>query len=161
MQAINAGGCFSCLSVAYRPLTSHQEHPGTGISVQGIQTEAVNLERLVKGIGITDLKVVDAFDVKALRAGVKSSLGNAGLSVIIVRGACAIQVTKKPASRGIDMARCDLCGVCLLVGCPAIQREDGRIHIDFTLCVGDTCAICQQLCPRQAISPQFKIPSES
>ena len=140
-------------------MTGHQEHPGTGISAQGKETRAVKLEELIRGIGVTNLKVVDAFNMKMLRASVKSSLGSPELSVIIVRGACAVQVTKKSESRGIDTERCDLCGACLLLGCPAIQREDERIYIDSTLCVGDACTICQQLCPRQAISPQSKIPS--
>ena len=140
-------------------MTGHQEHPGTGISAQGKETRVVKLEDLIRGIGITDLKIVDAFNMKALRAGVKSSLDTPDLSVIIVRGACAVRVNKKLESRGIDMERCDLCGVCLLLGCPAIQKEGERIHIDPTLCAGDTCTICQQLCPRQAISPQSKIPS--
>jgi indolepyruvate ferredoxin oxidoreductase alpha subunit len=138
-------------------MTGHQEHPGTGISAQGKETRKVELEQLVRGIGVNDVKVVDAFNMKALRASVRSSLDNPELSVIIVRGACSVRVPKRGEPRAIDAERCNLCGTCLLLGCSAIQREDERFFIDPALCVGDSCTICQQLCPRQAIGPQSKI----
>lgn len=138
-------------------MTGHQEHPGTGISAQGKETQKVELEQLVRGVGVNDVKVVDAFNLKALRDSVRSSLNNPEFSVIIVRGACSVRVPKRGEPRAIDMERCDLCGTCLLLGCSAIQREEEQIFIDPALCVGDFCTICQQLCPRQAIGPQSKI----
>jgi len=138
-------------------MTGHQEHPGTGISAQGKETRAVELEQLVRGIGVSDVKVVDAFDMKALRANVRSSIDSAELSVIIVRGACSVRVLRRSEPRTIDTEKCNQCGICLLIGCPAIQSENEQVYIDTTLCVGDICTICQQLCPRQAIGPQSKI----
>ena len=138
-------------------MTGHQEHPGTGISAQGKETTAIDLEHLVRGIGVSDVKVVDAFNLKALRASVKSSLDNPELSVIIVRGACSVHVPRRSEPRTIDTEKCNQCGICLLVGCPAIESENGQVYIDTTLCVGDACTICEQLCPRQAIVPQSKI----
>ena len=138
-------------------MTGHQEHPGTGISAQGKETTAVDLEHLVRGIGVSDVKVVDAFNLKALRASVKSSLDNPELSVIIVRGACSVHVPRRSEPRTIDTEKCNQCGICLLVGCPAIESENGQVYIDTALCVGDACTICEQLCPRQAIVPQSKI----
>ena len=55
-------------------MTGHQEHPGTGISARGKETQAVDLESLARGIGVNDIKVIDAFDLKALRTGVRDSL---------------------------------------------------------------------------------------
>jgi len=138
-------------------MTGHQEHPGTGISAQGKETAKVALEPLVRGVGVKDVKVVDAFNMKALRESVRSSLNNPELSVIIVRGDCVVRVPKRGESRAIEMKKCNLCGTCLLLGCSAIQREDERIFIEPTLCVGESCTICQQLCPKQAIVPQSKI----
>jgi indolepyruvate ferredoxin oxidoreductase alpha subunit len=138
-------------------MTGHQEHPGTGISAQGKETRKVVLEKLVRGIGVRDIRVVDAFNLKALRDNVKNSLNNPELSVVIVRGACSVRIPKRGEPRAIDIERCNLCGICLLLGCSAIQREDEQLYIDPALCVGETCSICQQLCPRQAIAPQSKI----
>ena len=44
-----------------------------------------------------------------------------------------------------------------MLGCPALQSKDGQVYIDATLCVGDACAICQQVCARQAIALQSEI----
>jgi indolepyruvate ferredoxin oxidoreductase alpha subunit len=133
-------------------MTGHQDHPGTGISAQGKETQKVELENLVRGIGVNDVKVVDAFDIKTLRSSLRSSLDNPELSVIIVRGACSVRLPTRSAPRVIDMDTCNLCGVCLMLGCSAIQKEDEQLLIDPSLCVGEACTICQQLCPRQAIT---------
>jgi len=138
-------------------MTGHQEHPGTGISAQGKETRKVVLKDLIRGIGVRDVRVVDAFNLKALRDSVKNSLASPELSVVIVRGACSVRIPKRGEPRAIDIERCNLCGTCLLLGCSAIQREDEKLYIDPSLCVGETCAICQQLCPRQAIAPQSEI----
>ena len=141
-------------------MTGHQDHPGTGISAQGKKTKAVELERLVRGVGVEDVKVVDAFDMKALRASAKSSVGSSELSVIIVRGNCPMRVRTQSEPRAIDVERCDGCETCLRIGCLAIQRENGQVYIDPALCVGDACTICQQLCPKQAIVPLSTIVNE-
>ena len=48
-------------------MTGHQEHPGTGKTAQGEDTYAVNLEEMVKACGVTDLQVVNAWDLKAIK----------------------------------------------------------------------------------------------
>jgi indolepyruvate ferredoxin oxidoreductase alpha subunit len=135
-------------------MTGHQDHPGTGVSAQGKETTRVELESLVRGIGVKDVRVIDAFDMKALRGGVRSALDNPELSVIIVRGTCSVRLPARSGPLTIDVEKCNLCGVCLRLGCSAIQKEDERLFIDAALCAGDACTICQQLCPRQAIAPQ-------
>ena len=133
-------------------MTGHQEHPGTGRTAQGKETYAVDIESLSKGIGVKDVKVINAFDLKALRAGVRDSLGREEVSVIIVRGACAMQVRKREHPRKVDVEKCNQCDICLKLGCPAIQSKDGQVFIESTLCAGDICTICEQLCPQKAIS---------
>ena len=132
-------------------MTGHQEHPGTGISAQGVQTTEVNIESLCKGIGVKDLKTVNAFDVKALRDAMRDATNSPALSVIIVRGACAMQVKKKANPRKVDAEKCVKCGYCFRIGCGAIQSQDGKAFIEPTLCAGDACGICEQLCPQKAI----------
>jgi indolepyruvate ferredoxin oxidoreductase alpha subunit len=110
------------------------------------------LEKLVCGIGVDDVKVVNAFDIKTLRSAVKSSIDNPQLSVIIVRGACSVRVKKRSAPSMVDNEKCDNCGVCLMIGCAAIRKNNDRVIIDSSLCVGDACTICQQICPKKAIS---------
>jgi indolepyruvate ferredoxin oxidoreductase alpha subunit len=135
-------------------MTGHQPHPGCGISAQGKQTRAVELEGLVRGMGISDVRVVSAFDIGGLRAALRSSLASPELSVIIVRGACSVRLPRGVEPRAVDTAKCNQCEICLLIGCPAIQREGDKIYIEATLCVGASCTICQQICPQRAIVPQ-------
>jgi indolepyruvate ferredoxin oxidoreductase alpha subunit len=148
-----SGATIIILDNGTTAMTGHQEHPGTGISAKGKKTAKVELERLVKGVGVDDVKVVDAFDMKAIRAAVRSSLESPELSVIIVRGDCSVRLKERTAQRAVDIEKCDDCGACLRIGCPAIQKLDEKIYIDVTLCAGDACTICEQLCPRKAIGP--------
>jgi indolepyruvate ferredoxin oxidoreductase, alpha subunit len=140
-------------------MTGHQEHPGTGISAQGTPVGKVILEDVVKGVGVKNLAVVDSFNIKEIRAAVKAAFDREELSVIIVRGACAVRVPKHGETRVIDTAKCNQCGICLLVGCPAIQINGKQPVIDITACTG--CAVCQQICPKQAIGPLSQIKSEA
>jgi len=134
-------------------MTGHQDHPGSGISAQGVTTKAVDIEKLVKGVGVGDVRVVNAFDVKAVRSAIRSALDNNELSVVIVRGKCAVTNKVRKNQRQVDIEKCNNCDVCLMIGCPAIQKQDGKIHIDISSCMGDECGICGQICPKQAIGP--------
>ena len=138
-------------------MTGHQNHPGTGVSAQGKKTKAVDLEQLVRGIGVEDVKTINAFDVKALRGAVKESVNNPKLSVIIVRGKCSALLQQKPYPLAVKPGECDRCGTCLRIGCPAVQKRGEQIYIDATLCVGKACGICQQICPKQAIGNEASI----
>ncbi len=134
-------------------MTGHQEHPGTGISAQRQSTHPVRLEDLVRGIGIKRVSVVDALNYKELRAAVKESLAVPELSVIIVRGDCVTKVKKRGIPNVVDANKCNGCGTCLSLGCPALQTSYDKTFIDPTLCAGAQCSLCAQICPRQAISP--------
>ena len=48
-------------------MTGHQERPGTGISAQGKEAGAGEPERLIRGIGVEDVRVVNAFDMIKVR----------------------------------------------------------------------------------------------
>ena len=157
----NSGITLIILDNGTTAMTGHQEHPGTGVSAQGKEGRKVELEPLIRGCGVKDVRVIDAFDIKALRSGVRSALESPELSVIIVRGACAVHVPKRGEPRAIDMEKCNLCGTCLLLGCSAIQKTGEQLYIEPSLCDGDNCMVCQQICPKQAIGPQSKIPGKA
>ncbi len=132
-------------------MTGHQGHPGTGISAGGQQLTRVEIESLARGAGVQDIKTVDAFDLKSIRKAFKESLDSRSLSVIVIRGDCPTLVKEHGQPLSIDQELCDDCGLCLLIGCPAIQKKGGNITIESTICIGSGCSLCKQLCPRKAI----------
>jgi len=135
-------------------MTGHQDHPGSGKSAQGNVTQKVDIAKVVEGAGVRNLQVVDAFDIKSVRSAISSALGGGQLSVVIVRGKCAVTNRVRKNKRYVDQDTCNDCGVCLMIGCPAIQKKEGKIYIEASACMGDACGICQQLCPKKAISPE-------
>jgi len=143
--------CVIILDNETTAMTGHQGHPGTGISASGAKTTRVELEGLVRGAGVKNLTVIDAFDLPALKTGVKAALASNELSVVIARGDCPTLTRARTEPLAIEASLCDQCNVCLLLGCPAIQRNNGGIFIEASLCVGRGCTLCRQLCPRKAI----------
>jgi len=131
-------------------MTGHQGHPGTGISAKGEKTTSVDIESLVRGIGIKDVNVINAFDLKAIEASIKRCVANNAPSVIIVRGACPLATKKKGAPLAVDADVCSGCLDCLKIGCPAITISDNLAVIDAEACSG--CGVCTQVCPNDAIS---------
>jgi len=54
----------------------------------------------------------------------------------------------------VDPERCNGCGICLGLGCPAVGLgPDGKkTEIDQILC--NSCGLCGQVCARQAIKAE-------
>ncbi|AHB13606.1 indolepyruvate ferredoxin oxidoreductase subunit alpha [Dehalococcoides mccartyi] len=132
-------------------MTGHQGNPGCGIAASGQTVTEVNLEELIKGTGVKNLQVLPAFDLKALRAGLKNAISSGELNVIIVRGECNVICRKRSLPNTIDTSLCNRCDACLLLGCPAIQRDGDKLLIDPSLCTGNNCNLCSQVCPQKAI----------
>ncbi|MFC1946285.1 indolepyruvate ferredoxin oxidoreductase subunit alpha [Chloroflexota bacterium] len=130
-------------------MTGHQGHPGTGISATQTQVTQVDLESLVRGIGIDDVSVVSAFDLKEINTAVKNSVKNNKPSVVIVRGACPTHIRIKGIPYQVDSEKCTGCHMCLRLGCPAIQITGDTVDIDTESCTG--CGVCAQICPVKCI----------
>jgi len=132
-------------------MTGHQGHPGTGISAKGTKTQAVKLEDLAKGIGINDVNVVNAFDLKAIRSTIRRCVESDEPSVIIVRGDCPLHMRISGTPFEVDNEKCNGCYACLSIGCPAISPSGDKALISASLCVGASCGVCAQVCPKKAI----------
>lgn len=131
-------------------MTGHQNHPGTGKNIKGDPAPMIDIEALVRSIGVTDIQTVDPFDIQGTMAALKRAVSAKAPSVVIAKRACALLDRKaaKPALT-IDMEKCRQCGVCLKLGCPAIQKKDTGMVIDSALCVG--CGLCATVCAFGAI----------
>jgi indolepyruvate ferredoxin oxidoreductase alpha subunit len=140
-------------------MTGHQEHPGTGKTLMGQPTPAVDIAELARAMGISRVHTVDPYDLGAVEAALRDSLETHGPAVIISRRECALmpEVRRQWRALVVDEERCNGCGLCLQVGCPAVVRSEvidektgrAKVRIDPMLCTG--CGICAQVCVRQAI----------
>lgn len=130
-------------------MTGHQEHPSTGKNLKGDIAPAVDIPMLVKSIGIKHVVTVDPFDLKEVERVLKEETAREEPSVIITKRPCALldKKTVLPPYKIND--NCTSCGMCLKLGCPAIEkREDGMV-INETLCTG--CGLCVNVCKFGAI----------
>ena len=148
-----ATGTVIILDNSTTGMTGHQNHPATGKMLNGEETFAIDLVKLCEGMGVKNVKVVDAFDLEKLEATIKEEVARDELSVIISQSPCALLKSYVPKGKCyVDTEKCRKCGLCLKAGCPAIKKdkETGFSVIDETMCNG--CGLCLQNCPFGAIS---------
>ena len=136
-------------------MTGQQPNPGTGRDFGGIKTEGADIESIVRGIGVGFVETVNPFDVKSASEAMKRALDYDGVSVIISRAPCQIDLRKRRIAPEkplrVDKDACIRCYTCVkTVACPAlIKRPDGSIETDPSQCVG--CGMCASVCPKDAI----------
>jgi indolepyruvate ferredoxin oxidoreductase alpha subunit len=130
-------------------MTGHQDHPGTGRTLQGQPTVALDIGAICRALGVQRVQEVDAYDLAALEAVIREEAAAPEPSVVIVRRACALLDKSAKTACCIDEEQCSGCGLCMQLGCPALAREGRRIVIDAALCVG--CGVCVQVCKFGAI----------
>lgn len=130
-------------------MTGHQQNPTTGYNIKGDPAGKINLEALVKAMGINRVRVVDPYNLKECDTAIKEELAAAEPSVIISRRPCALlKYVKHNPPLYVDKEKCIGCKSCMKIGCPAISMKDGKAVVDATQCVG--CGVCSQLCPKKA-----------
>lgn len=130
-------------------MTGHQPHPGTGRTVMGEIVQKINIEQVLRGIGVQDIETVNPLEHEAAVSCVKELADKPGVKAIIFKSPC-IAVTKPGTPMHVDISSCIHCKKCIReLGCPAIITEDGNVSIDSSMCTG--CGLCSQICPVHAI----------
>jgi len=135
-------------------MTGHQENPGTGKTLMGEPAPKIDLERLVRGLGMEHVYTVDTYDLQAVMDLVKRESERDEPSVIIARRPCILlpEMKKKKFTKyRIDEEKCTGCQMCVKLGCPAISfdKEKRKANISESMCVG--CSLCVQVCKFDAI----------
>ena len=132
-------------------MTGHQQNPTTGYNIKGDPAGKIDLEALVKAMGIERVRVVDPYNLEECDRVIKEELAVPAPSVIISRRPCALlKYVKHNGPLKCDREKCVGCKSCMRIGCPAISMKDGKVVIDETLCVG--CGVCTQLCKFGALN---------
>ncbi|OAT79748.1 indolepyruvate ferredoxin oxidoreductase subunit alpha [Desulfotomaculum copahuensis] len=125
-------------------MTGHQDHPATGKNLMGQPAPAVDLEMLVRALGVGRVAVVDPLDLAAVTETINTELAAAGPSVIIARRPCALLKKESRPPVQVDTAVCTGCKSCLQLSCPAIAVAGKTAAVDPVACTG--CGLCVQVC---------------
>ncbi|MBU5678231.1 indolepyruvate ferredoxin oxidoreductase subunit alpha [Alkaliphilus sp. MSJ-5] len=142
-------------------MTGHQENPGTGYTIQGMETPELDIEKLVRACNIENIVSIDPNDLTAVKNAFDWALSLDEPSVIITRWPCVLKklsAQDKEEFNGafqskyeVNHDKCIGCRACVRTGCPAISFDNKtkKSTISFDQCVG--CSVCSQVCPVKAI----------
>ncbi|MEM3256593.1 MAG: indolepyruvate ferredoxin oxidoreductase subunit alpha [Thermoplasmatales archaeon] len=133
-------------------MTGGQPTPETS---DGFRT--VDIEKVVRGIGIENVFVIDPYDLRKSLDTFKKALESNDLSVIISKRECALEADRKKTASDIryfnvNQDKCKLCYNCVRnFSCAAFYIKDKNVFIDPELC--DGCGVCAEdlVCPFNAI----------
>ncbi|MGI6094830.1 MAG: indolepyruvate ferredoxin oxidoreductase subunit alpha [Lachnospiraceae bacterium] len=131
-------------------MTGHQPHPGTGHTMMGEIVEKVNMEKILRAIGLTTVERVNPLCLDEAVACVQRVADQPGVKAIIFQSPC-IALTKPAGKSVVDADKCIGCQKCIReLGCPGLILADKKAVIDPSQCTG--CTLCEQVCPLGAIS---------
>lgn len=131
-------------------MTGRQGNPFNGETLQNRPSRELDIEAVVKAIGVDDVCVVDPYNMKAVRESLKSAFAYDGISVRIFKHPCVLLTKTKDKPYEVT-EKCRACGICISLGCPAIAKdpETSCASIDAMQCIG--CGQCSQYCAFDAI----------
>ncbi len=141
-------------------MTGHQQNPATGYTLMGEPTNQIDFEKVVRAIGVKNVKTVNPLNLKECKSALDEYLKLDEPSVIITRWPCVLKrlsiqdkeefQTVRPQCEVLT-EQCRGCKMCVKTGCPSISFDSTakKASIDHHTCVG--CTVCLQSCPFDAI----------
>ena len=142
-------------------MTGHQDNPGSGFTLQGDSAVILEIEPIVRAIGVKHIRVVNPLDQEAMKEALQWALAITDApSVIITRWPCVLKRLSEADKKefGDYFHYCEVvtedcvgCRTCIRTGCPALRFDKAgkKTRIELSQCVG--CEICLQVCPKKAI----------
>ena len=138
-------------------MTGGQPAPSSPVNLAGEPTR-FDLKAALTAEG-AEVHPVDAYDIEAVEAALRSALDRAadgrGLNVLLLRGACILELPRslRLPSLKIDRELCRRCDRCLI--CPGLEKDPEGYPVFTHLCsgCGGQLAVCAQRCRFGAIVP--------
>lgn len=131
-------------------MTGHQPNPGMQQDMLGATSVHMDMEAVVRGLGVSECAKVRAFNLKSVIKALESMKDKPGVRVLIAEEPCALYARRRlkktqpqvaeVARQGEEALRC-----LEQLACPAFYRQGDRLAVDETLCSG--CMICLQIAP--------------
>ncbi|WP_246415364.1 indolepyruvate ferredoxin oxidoreductase subunit alpha [Megasphaera hominis] len=143
-------------------MTGHQQNPGTGYTLKGEPTTLIDIQTVVRALGIQHIRTVNPLDLQAMNEALDWAYAREDEpSVIITRWPCILKKFSPADQAEFDLSMqpcvvhtetCIGCRKCLTTGCPALRfnTQTKKSEIVASDCTG--CTLCLQVCPVQAIS---------
>ena len=139
-------------------MTGGQDHPGTGRNLRGETVHKVDYEDLIRSLGITWLRKIDAYNMGNVFQFLREATLYQGVSVVIMDRPCVLDPVKiKGESFRVNADACTGCQTCMNLGCPALSWSDElfeghrKVKIDEAACIG--CSLCAQVSSTNCIMP--------
>lgn len=124
-------------------LTGQQPNAGSGSTMMGSDKMGVEIEPVLRSIGLSYVKTVDPNDLETSIATVREAADTRGVRAIVFKAPCAANM--KPTKKFFVGGACVACKKCIReLACPAILIYDDVVRIDSSICNG--CGICAQIC---------------
>jgi indolepyruvate ferredoxin oxidoreductase alpha subunit len=149
------------LDNGWTSMTGFQVNPGTAEQFQAKGARRVEIEGIVRGMGVENLQVIGPFDQEQSVGAIVKALQQDGVKVIVSQQECALTAARREERTliyKIDSEKCTFCRSCLReTGCPALyvsadggKSKHGQVMaIDPELCTG--CGLCFTCCKFDAI----------
>ena len=136
-------------------MTGFQPHAGSGVNIRGQTVPTVDIVAIGEALGVP-VRVVDPYDVKAVKNALEEAIKDEGVSLIVSRRPCLLMSTRQgvklfeSSTVEVNTDKCTGCMVCInTFGCPVISVIDGKARINQSACV--KCGACVDVCPFGAI----------
>ncbi|MCP4377451.1 MAG: indolepyruvate ferredoxin oxidoreductase subunit alpha [bacterium] len=139
-------------------MTGGQDHPGTGRNLRGDEVHKVDYEALIRSVGITWIKKIDAYNMGNVFQYLREATLYKGVAVVIMDRPCVLDPVKiKGEPFRVNAEACTGCQTCMNLGCPALSWSDElfeghhKVKIDEAACIG--CSLCAQVSSTNCIIP--------
>jgi indolepyruvate ferredoxin oxidoreductase alpha subunit len=127
---------------------------GDGEEVHAPGGWRVDLPSLCAALGAGSVRTVDPLDLEGTVATLREALLRPGSRVVLARSPCMrLREDRRPPQR-VDERRCNRCGACLRLGCPALSDDGESMVISASACAG--CGLCAQVCRSRAIGVEAR-----
>lgn len=135
-------------------MTGHQPNPGVAKELLGNDCTHLDIEAVVRGLGVKKVAKVKPFNVRATLQTLEEMKAFTGVRVIIAEEPCMLfakRTLKRPRPQVAEIVeQGEGALTCLAeLACPAFRREETQsateIQVDETQCAG--CMVCLQTTP--------------
>jgi indolepyruvate ferredoxin oxidoreductase alpha subunit len=139
-------------------MTGGQHHPATGRTLEGEETHQLDFVKVAEAVGVEYVQKFDPYDLTDTEEVLRRSLQYKGTNVLISTRPCILAPKKLHFGHVVwsNVDKCKRCGMCLKIGCPAIEKHepgtDGKkfdVVVNPDLCIG--CDLCIQQCKFDAL----------